>query len=127
MVHAVSGLILVLTFCIFPCAANTKLRLNDVRAHNKVQPEEPAEPVKAAEAMDRGPEIENINVNIPQAAVVIVVDEIISEGFAEGKIVNVQAPKEDTQTSSQSESNGATTELLPASQVTEVPQKEFEL
>jgi|AntAceMinimDraft_1070359.scaffolds.fasta_scaffold321832_1 hypothetical protein len=60
MVHAISGLVLVLTLCVFPCAVNTKPRFKDAahmaeharsKKKNKIQPEEP-EPVKTAE-MDR--------------------------------------------------------------------------
>lgn len=57
MVHAISGLVLVFTFCVFPCAANTKPRFKDAahmakhargKKKNAVEPEE-AEPVKATE------------------------------------------------------------------------------
>jgi len=60
MVHAISGLVLVFTFCVFPCAANTKPRFKDAahmakhargKKKNAIEPEV-AVPVAASE-MDR--------------------------------------------------------------------------
>jgi len=67
MVHAISGLVLVFTFCVFPCAANTKPRFKDAahmakhargKRKNAVEPEG-AEPVKATE-MNRSEEKEGV-------------------------------------------------------------------